>query len=157
MSTMDIMKMIKAEIWWEDLSDDEKIDIYESHGQKWSTKIEHKNGAEGSMKKLFELKEEHIKLLRSMCVDWDDCEFGAPSIDCKRPYGNSHVYSDIAKILGINAIIVDDEETFSEEQIRLMNDIHRETETALQIILVTGDFKTGEYISDMYLDNWQLK
>ena len=58
------------------------------------------------MKKLFELTEEHIKLLRQMCVSWDDCEFGAPAIDCKRPYGNSDVYSDIAKILGGNFLRV---------------------------------------------------
>lgn len=109
------------------------------------------------MKKLFELKDEHIKLLRNMCVSWDDCEFGAPSIDCKRPYGNSDVYDDMAKILGISGTIVDDEEVFSEEQIVMMDQLHKDTEIALQIVLVTGEFKTGEYMSDMYFDNWQLK
>jgi len=109
------------------------------------------------MKKLFELKEEHIKLLRHMYVRWDDCEFGAPSIDCKRPYGNSRVHKDIAKILGIKGIIIDDEEIFSQEQINLMNKLHKETEIALQIVLITGEFRSGEYIADDYLDNWRLK
>lgn len=109
------------------------------------------------MKKLFELKEEHIKLLKNMCVGWDDCEFGAPVIDCKRPYGNSDVYSDIAKILGIKGTIVGDEEIFSEEQMNQMDNIHKDTETALQIVLVTGEFKLGEYVADEYIDNWKLK
>jgi len=39
-----------------------------------------------NMKKRFELKEEHLKLLRNMNVSWDECEFGAPAIDCKKPY-----------------------------------------------------------------------
>jgi len=111
------------------------------------------------MKRLFELKEEHIKLLRNMCVRWDDCEFGAPSIsiDCKRPYGNSNVYHDIAKILGIEGTIIDNKEAFSQEQIDWMNRIHKETKVALQIVLVTGEFRPGEYVSDEYADNWRLK
>lgn len=107
------------------------------------------------MKRLFELKEEHIKLLRNMYVDWDDCEFGAPTIDCKRPYGNSYVYNDIAKILGITE--VDNEEQFSKEQLEMMDKIHKETETALQIVLSTGEFKPGEYVADEYKKNWRLK
>ena len=109
------------------------------------------------MKKLFVLQDEHIKLLRNMYVSWEDCEFGAPSIDCKRPYGNSNVYKDIAKILEIKGTIVDDEEVFSQEQKDLMNKLHKETETALQIVLKIGEFRSGEYIADEYLDNWRLK
>jgi hypothetical protein len=37
-----------------------------------------------------------------MYITWDDCEFGAPACDCKRPYGNSDVYGDMAEILGLN-------------------------------------------------------
>ena len=49
------------------------------------------------------LTEEHIKLLRNMYVGWGYCEFGAPEIDPKRPYGNSHVIGDIHTILtGVN-------------------------------------------------------
>lgn len=52
--------------------------------------------------KTFEVKEEHIKLLRSAYTSWDDCEFGAPAIDCKRSYGNSDVLGDMAEILNIS-------------------------------------------------------
>jgi hypothetical protein len=94
----------------------------------------------------FELKEEHLKLLRRMFVSWDDCEFGAPAIDPKRPYGNSDVYEDISEILGI----VPEEETkyeknFSEAQYAEMGKLHRGTLTALQIALVTGKFELGTY------------
>ena len=35
-----------------------------------------------------------------MFVDWNDCEYGAPTIDPKRPYGNSDVEHEIIAILG---------------------------------------------------------
>ncbi len=50
-------------------------------------------------KKKFEVKLEHLKLLKRAYVRWEDCEFGAPSIDCKRPYGNSSVVEDMFEIL----------------------------------------------------------
>lgn len=109
------------------------------------------------MKRLFELKEEHIKLLRNANVMWNDCEFEAPAIDCKRPYGNSNVYRDIARLLGIKGIIIDGEEKFSQDQIDLMYKLHKETETALQIILVTGEFIPGDYIADEIKDNWKRR
>jgi len=49
----------------------------------------------------FEITREHLKLLKNMYVGWDDCEFGAPNIDPKRPYGNSDVINDIANALSI--------------------------------------------------------
>jgi hypothetical protein len=48
----------------------------------------------------FTVTEDHLKLLRRAYIGWDDCEFGAPGIDPKRPYGNSDVIGDIAEILG---------------------------------------------------------
>ena len=52
----------------------------------------------------FTVTEEHLKLLRRAYVGWDPCEFGAPAIDCKRPYGNSDVISDIGEILGYERV-----------------------------------------------------
>ena len=37
----------------------------------------------------FTVTDEHLRLLRRAYVSWDETEFGAPEIDCKRPYGNS--------------------------------------------------------------------
>jgi len=50
----------------------------------------------------FILKEEHFKLLKAACVSENNCEFGSPSIDCKRPFGNSDVIGDMIEILGID-------------------------------------------------------
>jgi hypothetical protein len=95
---------------------------------------------------LFSLTDEHVTLLRRAVVRWEDCEYGAPAIDCKRPYGNSSVALDVAEILGWmpkGGHGLDDDLT---DALRERADkIHAETETALQIILSTGSFETGTY------------
>lgn len=42
---------------------------------------------------------DHLKLLKAAYWSWDDCEFGAASMDPKRPYGNSNVLNDLAELL----------------------------------------------------------
>lgn len=86
---------------------------------------------------------DHIALLRRAYVGWEDCEFGAPAIDCKRPYGNSSVEYDIADILGW---VVNRDDGLSEEQGATAKRIHDETQIALQIILITGKMETGRYL-----------
>lgn len=54
---------------------------------------------------IFELKEEHTKLLQHAIIEWDDCETGAPAINPKRPYGNSSVAEDVAEILGDRRVL----------------------------------------------------
>ena len=107
--------------------------------------------------KHFTMNEDHLKLLRRAYVSWEDCEFGAPSIDCKRPYGNSAVLIDIAEILGMdgNKRHEDDEPHYTEADTQYMNAIHIETETALQIVLATGLFQVGTYEADEYSINWR--
>ena len=81
----------------------------------------------------FELKKEHLLLIQEMNISYDSrSEFGALIVDPKRPYGNSDVYYDIADILGINS---DKDDEFTDEQIETMQQLHQETETALQIVL----------------------
>lgn len=94
------------------------------------------------MRETFEIKKEHLQLLKEVYVRWWDCEHGAPAIDCKRPYGNSLVELDIAEILGWD---IDEEEGLTAEQELLASNLHEETETALQIILSTQKFETGVY------------
>ena len=93
----------------------------------------------------FTITDDHLKLLRRAYIGWDDCEFGAPAIDCKRPYGNRDVVGDIAKILGWETFDTDDGAVLpkgsSDKAVRL----HRELQTVLQIAVVTGEFKTGKY------------
>lgn len=104
--------------------------------------------------KRFTVTDEHLKLLRRANVRWEDCEFGAPAIDCKRPYGNSDVVGDIIEILGWP--FAGEDQTDDNAFTTKARAIHAETETVLQIALSVGYFKAGMYIADDYRDNWRL-
>ncbi len=104
--------------------------------------------------KTFVLTDTHIKLLRAANVSWGDCEYGAPAIDPKKPYGNGDVINDIAKIIGLPVTKSDDGEhhpVIAEALKRL----HRETEIAFVIVLATGSFEPGTYQADDYSRNWR--
>lgn len=90
----------------------------------------------------FTVKSEHIKLLRRAYVGWEDCEFGAPAIDCKRPYGNSSVYEDMREILGAK---------YTKDDLYAL---HRGTQTALQIFIALGRMEAGVYVSLDYGATW---
>ena len=105
----------------------------------------------------FTLTEEHIKLLSNAYVSWDDCEFGAPEIDPKRPYGNSDVLNDIAKIIGAEQKMCPHcGEALDELDEEKFNKLHKETEIALQIILYTKSFIPGKYVKKGYGKDWEL-
>jgi len=131
-----------------------------------------------SDEKKFELKPEHIKLAERMYVGWNDCEFGAPEIDPKRPYGNGDVHQDMLEILGLetvkdgiykfqlgerewllkgedefNIYIIDgaDEEALIDE----LDKLHQEMQTALQVILSTKTFEPGTYEAEPYSSTWK--
>ena len=98
----------------------------------------------------FNLTKEHLLLLRNSYVFWCNAEFGAAGIDPKRPYGNSDVLNDIAKILNI-------EHTVETEY--HLNGVHEATKYALQIVLSTGKFKEGfyyRYKNDYCGMNWKI-
>jgi len=106
-------------------------------------------------KNVFILKKDHLKLLKNMYVDWQDCEYGAPEINPKRPYGNSDVENDIAKILKWKV-----KDYLSEKQEEDAYSLHLETKIALQILLqnIGEKIKVGMYVKlDKYTDNWTFK
>jgi hypothetical protein len=102
----------------------------------------------------FTVTEDHLKLLRRAYVSWQDCEFGAPEVNPKRPYGNSSVLLDIAEILEVPCDS-DDEERMPEDVQDRLHQLHRDTQAVLQIALATGEFKAGEYVRDEYDTNWR--
>lgn len=99
----------------------------------------------------FTVSGEHLRLLRRAHVFWDEAEFGAPSIDPKRPYGNSNVYGDIAEILDVPETEWTDEgpSPHLDAEWRFRR-LHVETAIALQIALATGEFRTGRYVRDKW-------
>jgi len=102
--------------------------------------------------KRFEVKEQHLKLISKMWVQYNDyTEFGAPEIDPKRPYGNSDVYDDIAEILNIKKKGDD----FTAKQEKEMLQLHMDTAIAIQIFFVTGKMETGIYEKSQYGIDWK--
>jgi hypothetical protein len=101
----------------------------------------------------FTVTDEHLRLLRHAYVFWEEGEFGAPSIDSKRPYGNSNVYGDIAEILDVPETEWTDEELNPslDAEWRFLR-LHVETAVALQIALATSEFRTGRYVRG---DEWR--
>lgn len=97
------------------------------------------------MDKRFTLTADHITLLRAMWILWDDCEFGAPAVDSKRPYGNSGVTDDMRELLPHRA----------SESDEALTELHTSTQTALQIILATGSFEPGNYECERYGNKWK--
>lgn len=101
----------------------------------------------------FELTEEHVKLLRAARVGWNGDEFGAPSIDPKRPFGNGDVMADMHELLAgepwppdpaADAVVLQ----------RSYRALYLELRRALQVALSAGTFQAGIYESPKYRDRW---
>lgn len=112
-----------------------------------------------SIDQVFEVTEQHLKLLSHMWVDWDDsCYDGAPAVNIKRPYGNSDVLTDVAEILDLCPENPDENcydnyewrEMWVEENEKMLLALHKETRLALQCCLRAGKFEAGKFVRDMY-------
>ena len=96
----------------------------------------------------FKICEVHLKLAQRMYVSWDGCEYGAPSIDCKLPYGNSNVTKDILEIAGLP---YNQEEEVPEHLEDYARQIHEDMGIVLQICLYLKKFETGIFeLQDSY-------
>lgn len=102
----------------------------------------------------FSVTEDHIKLLKSMYIGWQDCEFGAPEVDPKRPYGNSDVYHDIAEILDWPYNRNPETYEYTDLAIKKMDKIHREMETVLQILVSNCSIRPGTYEAKEFSNDW---
>jgi len=126
--------------------------------------------------KEFEVKDEHLKLLKEMYVGWNDCEFGAPEIDPKRPYGNSDGVDDVARVIGYkkkkdtvefdkdDAKEYDDIKEYLEdcdwtqEAYDYLYNLHKDMQIVLQIVLSSLSLKKGTYQrDDIYTSEWRFK
>lgn len=115
--------------------------------------------------KRFVINEDHLKLLKELAIGWNHMEFGSPTVDPKKPFGNSDVFQDMVKVLGWEKKIqIDwclpknfdlDEDELPEEIEEVLFDLYRELDVVLEICLRTQSFKPGVYESDMYGSNWK--
>ena len=127
----------------------------------------------------FTIQPEHLKLLKAMNVVWNDCEFGAPEIDPKRPYGNSGVHQDMIEILGLEEVkdgiykfrlgeqewLLKGEDKYNlyldgadeEKLLDELDKLHKEMQRVFTICLRNGEFKAGTYEAEEYSSNWKLK
>jgi hypothetical protein len=89
------------------------------------------------------MSEDHLRLLRHAHVSWFDGEYGAPSVDPKRPYCWSNVEGSMAQVLDWpDRDWIDEEPPGVEDRYARL---HAETAIALQIVLATGEFRPGRY------------
>ena len=97
--------------------------------------------------------------MKEFYVEWDNCEFGAPGIDPKRPYGNSDVIDDMARIIKLpkKGNYDYEEECWNKKASDKLKDLHRQMQVALQIILSCQSFKPGLYKrKDNYSKDWKF-
>lgn len=106
--------------------------------------------------KKFKLTKDHIKLLQRANIQWWDCEYGAPGLDPKRPYGNSDVLADMYEILHGKPWDYEKKEEMSDKLEAQLDCLHLELQTALQIVLTCRTFQPGTFFKeDDYSTDWQ--
>jgi hypothetical protein len=98
----------------------------------------------------FDLKPEHIKLLRAMAWRSSEDYQPVPQVDAKRPFGFSHSYEDdAAETVGVTPQGGTDDYggvRLTEEQTEAMQELIEESLTALMVILDAADrLPTGTY------------
>lgn len=101
----------------------------------------------------FTVTQEHIKLLKELCVRWCEDEFGAPCIDAKRPFGNSDVFGDMAEILNIT--IPEDNLEGYNKCIDYLYVLYKGLQNCLQILCTNLCIEVGEYECDDYKRDWR--
>jgi hypothetical protein len=106
----------------------------------------------------FELKTEHIKLVRQLNIIK---VLEKPAIDGDRLFGDEDIYPDIDLILNGKTKDVE-ADTGLDNEYSLYTDVEKadmnilisELKDALDIILFTGSFEPGIYIRRSYERNW---
>lgn len=99
----------------------------------------------------FRLKEEHIKLIKELnfrtAVVTDSSDKYRPTIDVKRPFGNSGVTSNVCEIMGWYS---NEDGEYPEKAINKAEMLLIELPVALEIVVSKQTFKPGEYEVDEY-------
>lgn len=111
---------------------------------------------------IFELKEEHIKLLKFLKWSIMENNFIVSTTDVledKAPFDSDNLYEAMDLILNgrpenFNPYYVGEPIEYSPEQIAEWDKLYKELPTALEVILYTGSFKLGTYKTRWHDRNW---
>lgn len=106
-------------------------------------------------KKYFEVTRDHIKLVKSILVYWNE-DTQRVNIDSKRPYGDSDIPRSIAEAIDLDFVEIEGGELrLTSQQEKYCWKLHKDMAIVLQIVLSTGQFKSGDYVSDQYFLEWK--
>lgn len=110
----------------------------------------------------FDLKEEHVKLLKHLrwSKDKNNVIVGLDDDEDAIPFGENNIYEAIDLILNgrpedVNALEDDEPVIYSEDQKANWDNLYKELPIALDIILYTGKFELGSYKTKYHDRNWK--
>lgn len=112
----------------------------------------------------FELKEEHVKLLKNLkwSINKDNILSGVANEgdELAPPFGESNFYEAVALILlgkpnDIDPFTYEDMPVYTAEQQAEWDKLYAELPLALDVILFNGSFETGLYKTRFYDRNWK--
>ena len=115
---------------------------------------------------IFELKEEHVKLVKHLrwSINNDNIisGIGDDGDDIAPPFGENNIYDAIDLIIhgrpdDFNPFEVEDIKEYSDEEKATYDALYNELPTALEIILSTGSFQLGTYRTKFHDRNWKIK
>jgi hypothetical protein len=114
----------------------------------------------------FELKEEHIKLLKYLrwSLNNDNVIVGVndDGEDIAPPFGENNIYDAIDLILNgvpdnFNPLTAENSREYSSEEKEKWDKLYSELPIALEIILSTSSFDLGSYKTKHHLHDWKKK
>jgi hypothetical protein len=110
----------------------------------------------------FDLKEEHVKLLKHLrwSKDGNNVIVGLSDNEDSVPFGENNIYEAIDLILNgrpedFNPFDADEIVNFSKDQKANWDNLYKELPMALDIILYTGKFELGSYKTKWHDRDWK--
>lgn len=112
----------------------------------------------------FELKEEHVKLLKNLSwsinPDGHIAGIGHDGVEYNEPFGEDDIYEAMDIILNgkpvdFDPFNVEEKQIYSDEQKASWDELYQELPTALDIVLFNGGYELGKYKTKYNLKEWK--
>jgi hypothetical protein len=111
----------------------------------------------------FELKEEHVKLLKnlrwSVNQEGHIAGIGHDGVEYNEPFGEDDMYEAIDIILNgrpadFDPFNTEEKVKYTDEQKEAWDNLYHELPTALDVVLYNGSYELGLYKTKWHLRNW---